>query len=92
METLIVLLEVGDNDTYSNAREACEAIEGARITLGHPYDPTWNEILDSVGRENVPETEEDMTVYSLAEFMAKVNDEEFYPDLYFMSYITVIRS
>ncbi len=81
MKTFIVLIPTEDNH---DARKQCELIENNKYSLDN--ETAYNILLEvnkSLGLNEGSKIE----VEALTDFMDRVNDEEFNPDLYFISYV-----
>lgn len=81
-ETFIVLLEV---DVFTDARRVCESIENSTFKLDNVN--SWNIAKKIKYEMGIVEDHNGVEVWALTDFMDRVNDEEFNPDTYFMSYV-----
>ena len=81
MDTDIVLIPVEGN---INARHNCEDIENTTYVLDKVTD---NNIFKEVEKDLSEDEPKGIEVWNISDFMDLVNDEEFYPNNYFMSYV-----
>lgn len=85
MKTFIVLIPV--DNSLENSRTACEMIEATKFKIGGSVQATAIDVKAKVMFELGIETDHNIEVEPISDFMDRVNDEEFNPDNYFMSYV-----
>lgn len=88
MKTFIVLIPLENN---KNARKQCEDIENTKFEIDNNFCNTVSalKIRDKVIEfidDNTYDLE-DIEVEPISDFMDRVNNEEFNPDTYFISYV-----
>lgn len=81
MKTFIVLIPLEEN---VEARQQCELIENNLYIIDNVN--AYNVLLE-VNKSLGLELGSNFEVETLTDFMDRVNDEEFNPDNYFMSYV-----
>ena len=85
MNTYILLAEV-DSDTH-NIRKKCEEIESFKINSTNELNiPALKFLL-----EKEFDIKFDYSIMPISDFMDSINNEEFNPDNYFMSYFFVSK-
>lgn len=86
MRTFIVLIPVKGN---TNARKQCENIENLKIERNGSVQKTELDIkkavIEFINDDTYPL--DNIEVEPLTDFMDRVNNEEFNPDDYFISYV-----
>lgn len=88
MKTFIVLVTV-HSDEIDNPRGICESIENMVFSIPtFPDDYTTAlKIRDILLKEKNITEKDDVLVFPISDFMDMVNNEEFNPDHFFMSYV-----
>ena len=90
MKTFIVLIPVHSNN---DSRRQCENIENTVFTVGNMFQATAldvrSKVIDLIDREHnrCGYDLSTIEVEPISDFMDRVNDEEFDPDNYFMTYV-----
>lgn len=84
MKVFMILVAIGSGV----GREDLERIEGTSFYSINNYPSKEREVLEKVKGELGSESE-GLTVWELHEFTALVNDEEFYPENFWISYVTI---
>lgn len=88
MKTFVVLIPVENN---RNARKQCEYIENATFEIeNYPYNTVSalrirDKVIELIDDDTY--NLKDIEVEPISDFMERVNDEEFNPDAYFISYV-----
>ena len=88
MKTFIVLIPVENN---RDARKQCEDIENATFEVDdYPCDTISalkmrDKVIELIDDDTY--NLQDIEVEPISDFMDRVNDEEFNPDAYFLSYV-----
>lgn len=86
MRTFIVLIPLDENNS---AREQCETIENHKFEIGGSVQATALDVkkavIEFINDDTYPL--DNIEVEPLTDFMDRVNNEEFNPDDYFISYV-----
>lgn len=88
MKTFIVLIPVVDS--LSEPRKACEMIENTKFKFDDNEKVFAHNVLKKVMFELGVNDSSNIEVEEITDFMDRVNDQEFNPENYFMSYVYVI--
>jgi hypothetical protein len=81
----IVLIDV--NSKNYNVRQLCNEIEGIEIQVPNNIVKTGEFVHTHIRNEHPTLAYDDVQVYGLSDFMELNNNEEYYPDDYFMTYV-----
>jgi hypothetical protein len=91
MKTFIVLIPLEYN---RDARRQCESIESYKFNIGGAVQATAIDVkanvinlIEDTFEKTAGQFLTNIEVEPITDFMDRVNNEEFNPDLYFMSYV-----